>query len=339
MITTDGNGNYSLGPKINKADGLQTLTGVLELTIGSDTDPAGQLILTSGTISTTLGLEIKPGNGSINLNNSQIQNMKSTLSSDSGQVAATKDYVDNSIAAATGGYGGRKPYTLQIDISGFTNTNAQVLGYVKQLLPVNGGDVIYYAQPPGARCNVLCASYTANSGTFTLSINENQIPAQSIVVSTGTSTVTITTGSGTSTTTSTQIVVTSTTWSTATTIVTSVAGTVTVTPPLNTVNYSIKQFQVISISTSAAQTVVTNFVSNGDASATSTGTLLTVSQTNGIYAGAVISGTGYTNGQIVVEVLSTQTVLTNTAPNATPSGSLSFTQVPGFNDWVFLRNL
>lgn len=317
-------GSVQIGNIVTSAVGIQSLSGLQDLSIGTGTN---YIEIGSDTITATNILYFKPGDY-IDLNNSQIQNMKSTQSSDSANVATTKDYVDNNILAATGGFGGRKPYVFSLDCTGFTNTNAQVLAYVQTVLPVDGGDIVYYAQPSGARCNVLCATYSANSSTFTLNIDQNQIPAEYFVLSTGTSTVTLGTG------TSTAIVVTSTTFTTATTLVTSVAGTVTVTGPLPTVTYVTKQYQVISISTATAVSGNAFYESNS-------GTTLTLDDATSIVSGAVLSGNGYTSDQLVLEVLSTTTVITNRGPDSTPSvgGQISFTTTPGFNDWVYIKDI
>jgi hypothetical protein len=56
----------------------------------------------------------------------------------------------------------------------------------------------------------------------------------------------------------------------------------------------------------------------------SSGTTLSVSSTTGIQAGMVVSGTGFTGGQKVTNVVNSTTLTINVSPNSTPSGQLIF---------------
>jgi hypothetical protein len=56
----------------------------------------------------------------------------------------------------------------------------------------------------------------------------------------------------------------------------------------------------------------------------SSGTTLSVSSTTGIQAGMVVSGTGFTSGQKVTNVVNSTTLTINVSPNSTPSGQLIF---------------
>ena len=56
----------------------------------------------------------------------------------------------------------------------------------------------------------------------------------------------------------------------------------------------------------------------------SSGTTLKVSNTSGIAAGMIVSGTGLTNNQTVTNVVNSTTVTLSAAPNSTPSGTLVF---------------
>jgi hypothetical protein len=56
----------------------------------------------------------------------------------------------------------------------------------------------------------------------------------------------------------------------------------------------------------------------------SSGTTLNVSSTTGIQAGMVVSGTGFTSGQKVTNVVNSTTLTINVSPNSTPSGQLIF---------------
>ena len=183
-------------------------------------------------------------------------------------------------------------------------------------MPVDGGDVSYYSQPEGARCTVVCSQYTSTTGTFILSLNENKIPYSYTVTSTNTIT-NITT-----------------TYNTATTLVTDVAGSVVVNGPLPSILYSAKLYQVVSFSTSSPRTITSGYISY-------TGTQLVVQSTNGIVAGAVISGNGYQSNQLVVAVLNTNTVITSSIPDAVPAsgGTITFTSTPGFKGWTYIKDI
>jgi hypothetical protein len=310
--TTTGKG--TLGAFVESADGLKTLPTLRSLTIGDQTDVLGQLIITTATISSTLNMYFKPG-AFADFNYKQIRNVQSTRSSDDPAVVTTKDYVDTQINAKTGG-GYYKPYVLSLDITGFTNTNAQILGYLNATLPVDGGDVSYYSQPEGARCTVLCSRYTSTTATFILNLSENKIPYSYTVTSTNTVT-NITT-----------------TYNTATTLVTDVAGTVLVNGPLPKIQYSAKLYQVVSFSTSTPVTITSGYVSN-------VGTTLVVQSTNGIVSGTIVSGNGYLTNQRVVAVLNSNTVITSTIPDAVPvvNSPVTFTSQPGFKGWTYIKEI
>jgi hypothetical protein len=325
-------GNAVLYAPYLRTIGSPGISGLDLLTIGDiswsdSTHAASQLILTTGTIKSTGPLYIEPGslggyNKYISFNNSGLFNVAEPnlgYITDQNDVenkrAVNKRYVDNALASALGDYG-RKTHALSMDVTGFTNVNASVKNYLDILLPVDGGDVKYYAQPPGTRAAVLCSTYVASSATFILDLSENKIPYSYTVTSTNTVT-SITTS-----------------FNTATTIVTDVAGLVTVTGPLPTCNYTSKLFQVISNDGSINVTETAQYVIH-------TGTSLVIDSTAGIGAGAVISGNGYSQGQIVTEILSTNTLVTSYGPNGIPSnaGVITFTMVPGFKGWVYIKDL
>jgi hypothetical protein len=307
-------GKGTLGAFVETADGLKTLPTLRSLTIGDQNDVLGQLIITTATISSTLNMYFKPGSFA-DFNYKQIRNVQSTKASDDPAVVTTKDYVDTQINAKTGG-GYYKPYVLSLDITGFTNTNAQILGYLNATLPVDGGDVSYYSQPEGARCTVLCTRYTSTTATFILNLSENKIPYSYTVTSTNT-----VTGITTS-------------FNTATTLVTDVAGTVLVNGPLPKVQYSAKLYQVVSFSTSTPVSITSGYVSNN-------GTTLVIQNTNGIVAGAVVSGNGYLYNEVVVAVLNSNTVVTSSIPDAAPvaNSPITFTSSPGFKGWTYIKEI
>ena len=307
-------GEGTLGDFVTTAAGIKTLPTLRSLTVGDQSDSLGQLVITTATISSTLNMYFKPG-GYADFDYKQIRNVQSTKASDDPAVVTTKDYVDTQINAKTGG-GYYKPYVLNLDITSFTNVNEQILGFLNATLPVDGGDVSYYSQPEGARCTVVCSQYTSTTGTFILSLNENKIPYSYTVTSTNTIT-NITT-----------------TYNTATTLVTDVAGSVVVNGPLPSILYSAKLYQVVSFSTSSPRTITSGYISY-------TGTQLVVQSTNGIVAGAVISGNGYQSNQLVVAVLNTNTVITSSIPDAVPAsgGTITFTSTPGFKGWTYIKDI
>jgi hypothetical protein len=308
-------GKGELGEFIETAAGLKEFSSLRKLVVGEQTDPLGRLTITTATMATTLAMFFKPGTYA-DFNGKQIRNVQPTQTSDDNNVVTTKDYVDNLVASATGGYGGRKPYTVSIDVTDFVNVNEEVKNYLDILLPVDGGDIIYYAQPAGARCSVLCSTYQATSATFVVTLDQNKIPYEYTVTSTNT------------------VTNSATVFTTSTTLVTDVAGLVTVTGPRPTVSYSTKLYQVVNVGTQTQSTVVTTYVSHQ-------GTELTVADASSIEPGAIISGNGYTQGQIVVEKLSTSTILTNRPPTGIPAsgGTLTFSQAPGFKGWVYIKDL
>jgi hypothetical protein len=308
-----------LGPTVTKAY-IANLENVESIIFGQPNE--NRLTITPGQIQTVSTLTFKPGSYA-DFNNSTIQNftVPTTAADPTNQYgknghAVNKGYVDTAIYEATGGYGGRKPYTLSIDVTRFVNVNEEVKNYLDVLLPVDGGDVVYYAQPVGARCSVLCSTYTASTATFVLTLDKTLIPYEY--------------------TTSTYDVLTQTTspFNTATTIISDVAGIVDVTGPLPQVSYVSKLYQVVKIDLNTPANLIKTYSSNNDV-------VLELLDTTNIRPGATLSGNGYTSGQIVVEVLGTQTIVTNYPPNGIPSpgGQITFTSTPGFTGWVYLKDL
>jgi len=348
-IRNSQDGLYIAGNKILDSQGLyvSTITNVTNFSV-SATITVGNinqdyLTITTGSITSNGPLTIDTGpspNNYINVSNSQITGALAptfgiTTSTVTNSIVATKGYVDSAIASATGGYSGRKPYTLSVDVTGFTNTNEQLINILNQVLPVDGGDIEYYAQPPGARCSILCSTYSATSATFVLNLSQNQIPAEYFVFSTSTTTVVVGTG------TSTAIVVTATEYTTATTLLTAVAGLVTVTGPMPTVSYKTKLFEVIQIGTTVASNVVTTYSTGSWSTSSYSGATISVGSTDGISAGATMAGDGFNTNQLVVEVLNSTDLLVNRPPDTTPTpgASIQFTQQPGFAGWVYLRDV
>jgi hypothetical protein len=328
-------GFYISGNKVLDANGLyiSTITNVTNFSV-SATITVGQLgqdflTLTTGSISANGPLKISTGlspNNYIDVNyasivNSIAPNLATTSSTVTNAIVVNKGYVDTAISLATGGNAGRKPYTLNVDITGFTNVNQSLINILNQVLPVNGGDINYYAQPAGSRCSILCATYSATTATFVLNLSQNQIPYVYTTSSFNTSTNTTTTFINT------------------TTLDTFVAGNVTVTGPLPTVTYSTKLFEVIQIGVSVPSQVVATYITG--TFTTSSGCTITLNSAGGISAGAFMTGNGFSSSQMVVEVLNTNTILVNKSPDTTPSvgGQIQFAQQAGFNGWVYIRDV
>jgi hypothetical protein len=74
------------------------------------------------------------------------------------------------------------------------------------------------------------------------------------------------------------------------------------------------------------QPLLTKVVTSTYVPTGSSGTTLKVLSNTGIVAGMVVSGTGFASTRTVVSTSSTDTVILNTAPATTPSGTLTFTQ-------------
>jgi hypothetical protein len=125
-----------------------------------------------------------------------------------------------------------------------------------------------------------------------------------------------------------------TTYNTATTLVTDVAGTVLVNGPLPKIQYSAKLYQVVSFSTSTPVTITSGYVSN-------VGTTLVVQSTNGIVSGTIVSGNGYLTNQRVVAVLNSNTVITSSIPDGVPvvNSPVTFTSQPGFKGWTYIKEI
>ena len=309
---------------------ISTITDVIDLTVTHSIQRIGNinedyLSLTTGTIASNGSLNLVvgvPSVDNINVNHTQIVNAVAppaaiTTSTTTNSIVATKGYVDSRIAEATGGYSGRKPYTLSVDVTGFTNVNEELVNILNQVLPVDGGDINLYAQPIGARCSILCSTYTATTATFYLDLDQNKIPYTYDIESFNTLTNTTTV------------------YTTATTLVTDVAGSVLVTGPLPRVTYTTKLFQVIEGGTSI-NTLYADYVSG-------TGTVITLSSTAGIVPGALMSRNGF-DGRIVVEVLDNVQILISSPPSGTPSTSpgsaaVQFDLRISPTAWTYIRDI
>jgi hypothetical protein len=163
----DRPGFYRLGDLVTTGRGFVNLPILSVLTVTN-------VVLQGNVITTTpdplTNLEITPSSGVIDLGNTtKIQGMAQTLDTDPNDSAVTKKYFEDKISLSLGGFVGRKPYTLSLDITGFTDLDDEIIAYLDTTLPVDGFGDPYYAQPDGARCSVVCTKYEATTATYVLS--------------------------------------------------------------------------------------------------------------------------------------------------------------------------
>jgi hypothetical protein len=231
----DRNGFYRLGDKVTAGRGFINLPILTALTV---TD----VILRGNTISTTpdplTSLGIVPSSGIIDLGNStKILGMAQTLDTDPEDAAVTKKYFEDKISLSLGGFVGRKPYTLSLDITGFTDLDDEIIAYLDRTLPVDGFGDPYYAQPDGARCSVVCTNYEATTATYFLSNLNTSTVRQLFNIVTGIN--------YTATSTTTSFI--NTVSSTSTLLVTDfeLAGSVTIATPMPKITRTVRLYAVV----------------------------------------------------------------------------------------------
>lgn len=162
----EGPSGLSLGTGVVHAPSLTDLPVLSQLTVSN-------IVLYANTLTTVASpltdLYIMPSSEQINLGTTtKIVGMKPTLDGDPDDSAITKKYFEDKISLALGGYVGRKPYTLSIDITDFGNVEDEIIAYLDITLPVDGFGNPYYAQPDGSRCSVLCTKYIATTATYVI---------------------------------------------------------------------------------------------------------------------------------------------------------------------------
>ena len=233
VIEWEGASDYRLSGAVRSAPGLQnlpplnvlTITNAVIETITSPSSPLSPLILA-------------PANNIVSLNSStKIAGMAPTLDTDSDDYAVSKGYFEGRIAGALGGFAGRKPYTLAIDITDFDTVNEDIIALLDLTLPVDGFGDPFYIQPDGARCSVLCTKYEPTTATYVLSnLNTSTVRELFDIVTSIDFTATSTTTSFINTVTS-----------TSTLLVTDfeLAGNVTISTPMPRIVRSVKLFAVI----------------------------------------------------------------------------------------------
>jgi hypothetical protein len=219
----DRPGYFRLGTFVTAAPGLVNLPILQQLTVSN-------VVLYGNTVTTSVfpptDLSITPSSGSIDLGNTtKIVNMAETLDADGRDIAVSKGYFEDKLALALGGFVGRKPYTLSLDITDFININTQIIEYLNLTIPVDGFDDPYYAQPDGSRCSVICTRYIATTATYYLDSLNTSTERQEItyvpeVAGTYTNTLTVVTDF-------------------------ELAGSITISTPMPIIQRTIKLFQVV----------------------------------------------------------------------------------------------
>jgi len=233
VLEYDSPAYYKLGNAVRAAPGLQSLPVMAVLTITNAT-----ISSITTPISPVSDLVLNPSSGFVDLNNiNKIRKMAPTVDTDPDDYAVTKGYLEGRIAGSLGGFSGRKPYTLNLDITDFGSVNNEIIEYLNVTLPVDGFGDPYYVQPDGARCTVLCTKYEATTATYTLSNLNTSTVRKLFDIVTGIS--------YTATSTTTSFI--STVSSTSTLLVTDfeLAGEVTIATPMPRIVRSVKLFAVI----------------------------------------------------------------------------------------------
>jgi len=324
LADTSRPGKYRLGDDVTAAPGLTNLPVLSALTITN--------IQLTGTSITTLvnpsitDLYLAPSSGNVNLNYAnKIIHMPDPTA---GYDGANKRYVDNELALQLGGYYGRKPYTLSLDITDFDNIDDDILSYLELTLPVDGYGDAEYAQPDGSRVSVLCTNYVATTATYIIDNLNTSTRRQTItyVPSVG-STVTNTT-----------------------TVVTDfeLAGSITITSPMPLIERTVRLYQVLAGSWTFVRTIDTQYLNSYDsiyvadipdavrfnsvAPTTSSLTSISLPSVAGIRSGHKITANPITTNTTVVSVNTTASTVTITPalPTLLPAATtVTFSYSPG----------
>ena len=257
---------YRLGERVLSAPGLTNLPVLSVLTVTDVTlfsNVVGSAAFTD--------LILRPGTGFVNLTSivagstttAKIVGMGQTDDADPPSTAISKQYFEDKLSLSLGGFVGRKPYTLALDITGFNNVNDEIIQYLNSTLPVDGFGNQYYVQPDGSRCSVMCTKYDATTATYTLS-NLNTATVRTFL-----NYVTDIAYTATSTTTS----FISTITSTSTLVVTDfeLAGQVTISTPMPSITRSVKLFTVVAGYWTFVEDIDTNYMTSYTTATISTG--------------------------------------------------------------------
>jgi hypothetical protein len=257
-------GGLSLGTGVVAAPSLTNLPVLGNLTISN-------VVIYSNTITTVASpltdLYITPSSDQINLGTTtKIVGMKPTEDADPDDSAITKKYFEDKVALSLGGFVGRKPYVLSMDITDFGNVNDEIVAYLDVTLPVDGFGNQYYAQPDGSRCSVLCVNYVATTATYVID-NLNTSTVRTLLnyidnleyTNDGTSTSYIST-----LTTATQLVVTD----------FELAGSLTISTPQPIIERTVKLFQVQTGYWTFVEDVNTNYLTSNTPQTIQTATIV-----------------------------------------------------------------
>ena len=333
-----GGADLKLGAAVRSAPGLQnlpvldllTVTNAVISNITTPTSPLTNLVL-------------NPASGVVDLNSSaKIGGMSPTLDTDPDDYAVTKGYFEGRIAGALGGFSGRKPYTLNIDITDFDAVNDDIIAILDVTLPVDGFGDPYYVQPDGARCTVLCTKYEATTATYNLSNLNTSTVRKLFDIVTGIS--------YTATSTTTSFI--STVSSTSTLLVTDfeLAGNVTISTPMPRIVRSVKLFAVIAGYWTFIEDVDTTYLTSNSAFTLGTGTkTFTVNRdSETIYSSPTTWGSIFSTGTaITIRETDTQvnymqgTITeysgTNLTVNVTLADNTATTST--FTSWIIRRDV
>lgn len=336
-IESDGAADLRLGGAVRSAPGLQKLPVLNLLTItnaviGNITTP----------ISPLSDLILNPSSGIVDLNSSaKIGGMSPTLDTDPDDYAVTKGYFEGRIAGSLGGFSGRKPYTLNIDITDFASVNSDIIAILDVTLPVDGFGDPYYVQPDGARCSVLCTKYEPTTATYVLSnLNTSTVRKLFNIVTGITYTATSTTTSFINTVSS-----------TSTLLVTDfeLAGSVTIATPMPRIIRSVKLFAVIAGYWTFIEDVDTTYLTSESVFNLTTGSRTFVVNRNSstIYSSTLTWGNVFNTGSnITIRETDTQvnylqgTVTAYSATNLTVNVTAAYNTATTstFSSWIIRKD-
>jgi hypothetical protein len=328
------NANYfRLGDRVLSAPGLTNLPVLSVLTV-TDVTLFSNIV---GSAAFT-DLALRPGTGFVNLTSvvagntttAKIIGMGQTDDADPPSTAVSKQYFEDKLSLSLGGFVGRKPYTLALDITGFVNVNDEIIQYLDSTLPVDGFGNQYYAQPDGSRCSVMCTKYDATTATYVLSsLNTSTVRTLLNYVGNISYTATSTTTSFINTVTMNDI-----------SVVTDfeLAGEVTITTPMPSITRSVKLFAVVAGYWTFVEDIDTNYMTSFTTATISTGVkTFTVNNLNPTFT---------TGTNIVIRETETQTnylqgsiVEYGTGTNALDmTVDVTFAETTGtFNAWIIKR--
>jgi len=322
----DRPGFFRLGSMVTAAPGLVNLPVLNILTVSN-------VVLYGNTVTTSAfpvtDLSITPSSGNINLGTTtKIVGMAETEDLDARATAVSKGYFEDKLSLALGGFVGRKPYTLALDITDFINLNTQIIEYLNLTIPVDGFEDPYYAQPDGSRCSVICTRYIATTATYYIDSLNTATERQTI----------------------TYVPEVSGTFTNTLTVVTDfeLAGSITIATPMPIIQRTIKLFQVISGGWTFVRDVDSEYLRSTDSiyiadidravvvptiTPISTSlSMISLATLEGVRKGHVVTGTSISTVTQVVSLSTTTTEIEIYPPLSSALGAgqdLSFVYAPG----------